>query len=118
MNPQNSATDPLAPAPSNPLLREWTSPFGVPPFGEIAPAHFGPAFSRALAEHEAEVEAVAQSAAAPTFANTVEALERSGERLSRVASVFYALSSAHTNDALLEIEREMSPVLARHWNRF
>jgi peptidyl-dipeptidase Dcp len=118
MNPQNSATDPLAPASSNPLLREWTSPFGVPPFGEIAPAHFGPAFSRALAEHEAEVEAVAQSRAAPTFANTVEALERSGERLSRVARVFYALSSAHTNDALLEIEREMSPVLARHWNRF
>jgi peptidyl-dipeptidase Dcp len=118
MNAQNSAAPPLAAVPSNPLLREWTSRFGVPPFGDITPEHFRPAFSRALAEHEAEVEAVAKGEAAPTFENTVEALERSGERLARVASVFYALSSAHTNDALLKIEREMSPVLARHWNRF
>src|SRR4051812_3077505 len=118
MNTHNSvAAGPATSAQDNPFFRDWTASFGVPPFGEIAPEHFRPAFTRALAEHEAEVEAVARSEASPSFENTVEALERSGEPLSRLLKVFYSLSGAHTNEALLEIEREMSPVLAAHWNR-
>jgi peptidyl-dipeptidase Dcp len=119
MNDRNSITAaPLASGPENPFFRDWGAPFSVPPFAEIAPEHFRPAFERALAEHEAEVAAIADSVSAPTFENTVEALERSGEPLTRVLKVFYSLSGAHTNDALLAIERDMSPVLARHWNRF
>src|SRR5215210_1398321 len=119
MNNRDSASAaPLSSARENPFFRDWNGPFAVPPFGEIAPEHFRPAFERALAEHEAEVAAVAGSDAPPTFGNTVEALERSGEPLTRALKVFYSLSGAHTNDALLAIEREMSPVLARHWNRF
>src|SRR6266545_5148268 len=101
----------------NPPLQDWTGPFGVPPFGRIRPGHFSPAYARAFAEHEAEVAAIAAEPAEPTFANTIEALERSGDALTRVDNVFYALSGAHTNDAILEIEREIAPLSAKHWNK-
>ena len=118
MTDRNASAAPSHSAGANPFFRDWGGPFAVPPFGEIAPAHFRPAFEQALSEHESEVEAVVRTAGPPTFANTVEALERGGEPLIRALKVFYSLSGAHTNDALLQIEREMSPVLARHWNRF
>ena len=86
----------------------------MPPFGRIAPEHFLPAFERAFAEHDAEIAAVAAQAEAPTFANTIEALERSGKLLDRVAGVFFDLAGAHTNDALQAIEREIGPKLAAH----
>jgi peptidyl-dipeptidase Dcp len=98
----------------NPLLDTWTAPFDAPPFGDIAPEHFRPAFDRALDENRAEISAIAGSSEAPTFENTVEAMERSGALLSRVASVFYNLAGSHTNDAIEEVERDMAPVLARH----
>src|SRR6187549_791586 len=101
----SSANTPL----SNPLLKAWTTPQGAPPFAEIAPAHFREAFDRAFAAHDSEVDAIAKDVAAPTFDNTVVALERSGSLLDRVSSVFYALAGAHTNDDLLAIEREISP---------
>ncbi|MGH6923761.1 MAG: M3 family metallopeptidase [Propylenella sp.] len=98
----------------NPLLAEWSTPFGAPPFTEIAPEHFRPAFDAALAEHRVEIDAIAGETAAPTFANTIEALERAGERLRRVSMVFFNLAGADTNDALQAIERDIAPVLARH----
>lgn len=98
----------------NPLLDPWTTPFGLPPFGTIEPAHYSPAFDRALAAHTDEIAAIADHAAAPTFANTVEAMERGGQALKRVSSVFFNLAGSHTNDALQAIEREMAPRLARH----
>jgi peptidyl-dipeptidase Dcp len=101
----------------NPFFEAWAGPFEVPPFGRIVPAHFLPAFERAFATHDAEIEAVAAQAEAATFGNTIEALERSGALLDRVSSVFFNLSSADTNDALLEIEREIRPKLAAHHNR-
>ncbi|MEM7518364.1 MAG: M3 family metallopeptidase, partial [Planctomycetota bacterium] len=76
--------------------------------------HFRPAFDAALAEHNAEIEAIAASDTAPDFANTVEAMERSGETLDKVAAVFFNLTSSHTNEALQEIERDIAPVLSRH----
>lgn len=99
---------------NNPLLAPWSTPFGAPPFGDIEPGHFKPAFEHALADHRREIAAIAHSPEAPTFENTIEALERSGETLSRVASVFYNLAGAHTNDEIEAIERDMAPVLARH----
>src|SRR5919197_6633667 len=96
-----------APADDNPLFENWSAAFGVPPFSRILPGHFEPAFSRAFAEHEAEIDAIAGEASEPSFDNTIAALERSGESLSRVSDVFYALSGAHTNEPLLELERAM-----------
>ncbi len=102
---------------ANPLLNTWTAPHETPPFAAIRPEHFRPAFDRAMAENIAEIEAVAASPDAPTFANTIAALERSGRALARVGAVFHALAGAHTNDALMAVEREMSPLLAAHRNR-
>ena len=99
---------------TNPLLAPWTGPFEAPPFAAIEPAQFKPAFDTALAENVAEIAAIADDPAPATFENTIAALERSGATLDRVASVFFNLTGADTNDALQEVERTMAPVLARH----
>jgi peptidyl-dipeptidase Dcp len=104
------------PPQSNPLLADWNTPFGMPPFDQIRPEHFVPAFTAALAAHLAEIDAIAGNPAAPSFENTIEAMERGGRALDKVSSVFFGLSGAHTNDALQAIEREMSPKLAAHGN--
>ena len=109
-------TNPQSALSNNPLLAEWTGPFGAPPLGRIAPADFRPAFDHAMAEHRAEVGAIAADPAEASFDNTVAALERSGRALARVSNVFYVLAGAHTNDAIQAIERDMAPLLARHWN--
>src|SRR6201999_2646699 len=106
----------VPPAPDNPLLRPWLTPFETPPFAEIAPEHFLPAFEQAFADHAAEVAAITHDPATPDFANTITALERSGKLLSRVSAVFYDLVSAHSNPALLEADKEVSLRMARHWN--
>ena len=111
---QQDAAPPEAPA--NPLLKPWQTPFETPPFAEIAPEHFLPAFERAFADHSAEVAAITHDPSAPDFANTITALERSGKLLSKVSAVFYDLVSAHSNPAILEIDKEVSPRMARHWN--
>ncbi|MEY2669079.1 MAG: hypothetical protein RJA59_1717, partial [Pseudomonadota bacterium] len=103
-----------APPVSNPLLAEWTAPFGLPPFGEIQPGHFRPAFEAAMAEHRAEVDAIATRTDPPTFANTVAALGGSGERLSRIQAVFGTLVSAQSTPEIQAIQREMAPRLTRH----
>jgi peptidyl-dipeptidase Dcp len=102
---------------TNPLLGEWTPPDETPPFPAIRPEHFRPAFDHAMADHMAEIEAIAACPETPSFANTIVALERSGRALDRVSAVFHALAGAHTNDALMAIEREMSPLIAAHRNR-
>src|ERR1700716_650541 len=103
-------------APANPLLKAWQTPFETPPFAEIAPEHFLPAFEQAFVDHSAEVAAITHDPSAPDFANTITALERSGKLLSKVSAVFYDLMSAHSNPALLEIDKEVSLRMARHWN--
>jgi peptidyl-dipeptidase Dcp len=99
---------------ANPLLEAWTGPFEAPPFDRIAPRHFRPAFETALKEARAEIDAVAADSAPPTFANTIEALERSGRSLTRVASVFFNLVGTESNDELEAIERDIAPMLSRH----
>src|ERR1700737_1536334 len=103
-------------APANPLLQAWQTPFETPPFANIAPEHFLPAFEQAFADHAAEIAAITHDPSEPDFANTVTALERSGKLLSKVSAVFYDLVSAHSNPALLEIDKEVSLRMARHWN--
>ncbi len=77
---KKEAEAPAAPV-VNPFLTEWTAPFGTPPFGEIKEAHFMPAFQEGMARQKAEIAAITASTEPPTFANTVEAIERSGRLL-------------------------------------
>ncbi|MGA9298848.1 MAG: M3 family metallopeptidase [Bradyrhizobium sp.] len=105
-----------ASAQANPLLRPWQTPLETPPFAEIAPEQFLPAFEQAFVDHAAEVAAITHDPAQADFDNTITALERSGKLLSKVSAVFYALVSAHSNPALLEIDKEVSLRMARHWN--
>src|SRR5450631_4153277 len=100
----------------NPLMMAWLTPFETPPFAEIAPEHFLPAFEQAFADHTAEITAITYDPTTPDFANTITALERAGKLLSKVSAVFYDLVSAHSNPALLEIDKEVSLRMARHWN--
>jgi peptidyl-dipeptidase Dcp len=99
---------------TNPLLAPWATPFEMPPFGEIRVEHFLPAFNRAFADHIEQIEAIAGDRAKPTFENTIEALERAGRALDRVASVFYNLAGTDTNEAIQAIERRIAPRFAKH----
>jgi len=104
---------PVTEAP-NPFLIAWTTPFGTPPFGEFKTEHYLPAFTEGMAQQKKEIEAVATSAEPPTFANTLETMERSGDLLTKVANVFFMYTSNHTNDALQKIQQDIAPVLAKH----
>ena len=99
----------------NPLLHPWTTPFEVPPFDLIRPEHFAPAFAQAMAEHRAEIAAIGADPAPPSFANTIEAMQRSGRLLGRVAMTFSNLVVSLGGDALLAVDTAMSPVLAQHY---
>lgn len=103
-----------APQADNPFFQDWKTPFGMPPFGQIQEAHYLPAIREGIARHKAEVKTIVTSEARPNFANTVEALERSGEFLNRVLSVFGNLSGAETTPGLQAIRRESAPLLSAH----
>jgi len=100
--------------PDNPLLKEWDTPFQTPPFDEIKNEHFMPAFLEGMKVENAEVEAIINNEEDPTFKNTVEALEKSGELLTRVSRVFGCLNGANTNDTLQNISKEVSPIRTKH----
>lgn len=99
---------------SNPFFAESPLYLNYPPFDQVSNTHYLPAFERGMEEQIAEVEAIANQSAAPTFENTILALELSGQLLNRVASVFFALSSAHTNDDIRALEQQLAPELAAH----
>lgn len=101
---------------ANPLLAEWTTPFGLPPFDAIKPEHFTSAFEAAIDRHRAEIAAIVDHPETPNFENTITALENAARLLTRVGFVFSNVASAHTNDALQAIQRELAPKLARHGN--
>jgi peptidyl-dipeptidase Dcp len=101
---------------SNPLLRPWDGPLGLPPFAELRPEHFPPAFEQGMREHRADYEAIANNPDPVTFANTALAVDRAGYTLGRVHSVFANLTAAHTSPALQEIERDLAPRLAEHYS--
>jgi peptidyl-dipeptidase Dcp len=101
-------------APSNPFFAASTLPYQTPDFGRIHNEDYAPAFEAGMRQHLAEVEAIANSTAAPTFENTVVAMERSGALLTRVSKVFFAMTQANTNDTLQKVQEEVSPKLAEH----
>ena len=101
-------------ATSNPLLQAWNTPYGLPPFAQVRPEHFEPAFHASMAEHLNEVDAIGDSTKPPTFDNTVAALDRSGRRLDRVARLFYGLTSSATSPALQAVQTLVAPQLAEH----
>ncbi|MBN2508550.1 MAG: M3 family metallopeptidase [Verrucomicrobia bacterium] len=101
-------------AESNPLLKEWRTPFGLPPFAEIREEHFLPAIKEGMARQRREVAAITASSETPTFANTIEALERSGRDLDRAGTVFRFLTGAETNDRLQALATELAPLQSAH----
>lgn len=99
-------------ADNNPFFEQWKTPFGTPPFERIKNEHFPPALKKGIEEQRREAQAIARSRQAPTFANTIEALDGAGELLEKVQSVFSNLTGAETNDRLQEIQREAAPLLS------
>lgn len=101
-------------ASDNPFFAPFKTPFGIPPFEKIKTEHFVPAYQEGIKQEQAQRTAIANNKKAPTFANTIEALELSGELLNRVSAVFSNLYSAETNDELSKIASQMSPILSEH----
>ncbi|MGA9410640.1 MAG: M3 family metallopeptidase [Roseobacter sp.] len=101
---------------TNPLLQDWTTPFQIAPFDAISDDDFAPALEQALAEHRAEIDAIATSPDAPSFANTVEALEAAGASLDKVLSVFFTVAGADSNPEREALQRQFSPKLAAHFS--
>jgi len=98
----------------NPFFTEWNTPFGTPPFDKIKEGHFMPAFEEGMRQGRLEIDAVADNPEAPTFENTMEALEQSGALLTKVNNVFFNLTSAHTNDSLQSIAKTVAPLLSTY----
>ena len=101
---------------ANPLLSAWTGPYGLPPFDAVRPEHFEPAFESALAEHRAELAAIATQAEAPSFANTIASFDRSGRALTALEHLFSTLGSSASSDELRAAARRLAAPLAAHGN--
>jgi peptidyl-dipeptidase Dcp len=108
------ATAAVADDVENPFLKAYDTPFGVPPFDQIRLEHYLPAFEEGMKQHQAEIDAIVKSTDPPTFANTVEAMDRSGALLTRVSNVFFNLNSSMTNDEMQNLAREVAPKLSKH----
>lgn len=105
-----------APAQENPFFKPYATPHATAPFSKIKIEHYEPAFDKAIAEHQAEINLIANNAEAPTFQNTIEAMEYSGEMMNRVSSVFFNLLGTESNDEMMEISQRLSPKLSEHSN--
>ncbi|MCD8193825.1 MAG: M3 family metallopeptidase [Tannerellaceae bacterium] len=101
---------------NNPLLEKFNTPFNTPPFDKIKTTHYEPAFVEGIKRQEAEVQAIATNPEAPTFENTIVALERSGELLEQVSSIFFNVLNAEANDEMMEISQKISPMLSESSN--
>ena len=98
----------------NPFLGKYTTPYGIPPFEQIKVEHYKPAFVKGMEEHKKEIDAIVNNKKPATFENTIAALDRCGELLNKVASVFYGQNSACTSDEMQAVSREISPLLSQH----
>lgn len=98
----------------NPLLTAWNTALGLPPFDVLQPSHYAEAFAEAMDAHAREIDSIANNPESPTFANTIVALDRSGNLLDKISRVFSNLCYAETNEELQHVEREMAPKLAAH----
>ena len=112
---QPAATDQAAPVDTaNPLLQSSGLPYDMPAFDRIRNEHYLPAYEQAMQMHQSEIQAIATLEDEPTFANTIVAMERAGEDLSRVARIFNNVNGAHTNPEMQAVQRELAPRLAAH----
>lgn len=102
-------------ADENPFFKPYDTPYGTPPFDKIKIEHYEPAFDEAIRQHRVEIETIAANPFAPTFRNTIAAMEYSGEMLNRVSGVFFNLLSAESNDEMM-ISQRLSPKLSEHSN--
>ncbi|MBQ5894681.1 MAG: M3 family metallopeptidase, partial [Rikenellaceae bacterium] len=100
----------------NPLLVDWNTPYQTPPFNEIKVEHYAPAFDVAIAEARAEIDAIVADTAAPTFANTIEALERAGSKLTRIEYIFFNILEADANEQMQQVSMEVQPKLTEYSN--
>ncbi len=98
----------------NPFFVAYQNEYGAPPFDQIKTEHYMPAFEEGIKQHQAEIDAVANSTEEPTFANTIEALDYSGELLNKVSAVFFNLYSSSSNEEMEKIATEVSPKLTEH----
>jgi peptidyl-dipeptidase Dcp len=99
---------------NNPFFQTWETPYQLPPFDKIQPEHYIPAFAEGMKQHTAEIESIVNQKEAPTFVNTIEALDYSGELLGRVSSVFFNLLETNNNTQMQKIAEEISPKLSAH----
>src|SRR5262245_2748725 len=113
-NPARSETAPAPVAAANPFFTESTLPFHAPPFDKIKESDYAPAIEEGMKAQLVEINAIADNPEAPTFANTFEAIERSGALLTRVAKVFFNLTTSNTSDNLQKIKADEAPKLAAH----
>ena len=110
---QKSKMDPNV----NPFFQEWTTEFEVPPFLDIKDEHYMPAYKKGMEENLKEIDLIVNNTEDPTFANTIEELERTGKLLTKVQRVFSNLASSNTNPKLQELQRELSPMLSAHYDK-
>ena len=101
----------------NPFFQDWITEYEVPPFMDIKNEHYMPAFKKGMEDNLAEIEVIIKNTEAPTFANTIEELERSGKLLGKVQRVFSNLASSNTNPKLQELQRDLSPMLSAHYDK-
>ncbi len=101
-------------AQENPFFAESTLPFKTPPFDKISDDDYEPAFDEGMKRNTAEIDAIAESSEAPTFDNTIVAMERAGSLLDRVSKVFFNLTQTDTNPTMQKIQAEVAPKLAAH----
>lgn len=100
----------------NPLLAEWNTPYGIPPFEQIKLEHYMPAYLEAMEQHKAEIQAIINNPAEPDFENTIVAYDNSGSLLSKISPVFSSLNSVNASPEVLALAKELSPLTSRHYN--
>jgi peptidyl-dipeptidase Dcp len=101
----------------NPFFQEWNTAYEVPPFMDIKDEHYMPAYQKGMEENLSEIDVIVKNPETPTFANTIEELERTGKLLTKVSRVFSNLASSNTNPKLQELQRELSPMLSAHYDK-
>jgi peptidyl-dipeptidase Dcp len=99
---------------TNPFFTEYNTPFNVPPFDKIDTSDYMPAFIQGMKEQNAEIEALVNNPKPPDFANTIDAIDKSGKLLTKVSKVFYNLNEANTNEQLQSIARDLDPLISKH----
>ena len=101
---------------SNPLLQKWSAQYDIPPFENVKPEHYIPAYKYAMEEHNREIKAITDNKKTPTFDNTILAYDNSGKLLSKISAVFGSVSGVGSNPEILSIAKELSPLTSKHFN--